>query len=307
MKKVAFIVGRFQVPYLTDSHIEEIGKIIRSYEETVFVIGLAFPDASVENPLDLDSRKNLIREYFGDKKVIYIKDQYSDDEWSKNLDKITYSCVKGRYEKSEMVLFGSAENFAERYFGKLATKEMEPIAILNKQAVKHKINTISHKSHEWRYGAFHVALNQFCNPMPCVDMLVVDKERGRVLLGRKEKQDKYRFFGGFSENFGSYEDDAIRELCEETGLTPNCFGEPEYLLSSIIDDWRYRGMKSKVKTVLFLVEYLEGKPEPSDDIFEVRWVSFEELMNDFLFKNKIVGGHREMLLEAIHKNKFSVK
>lgn len=304
MKKAVAIIGRFQVPYFTDSHVKVINRILDNSSDVIFIVGLAYPASSIENPLDLDSRKNLIEEYFGPQKIFYIKDQYSDVEWSENLDKIVNNFYKKRYKKEEVVLYGSAENFAERYFGEFSVEEMEPINILNKEYVKKEVNNNSFKNNEWRNGAFHVALNQFCNPMPCVDMLVVDRVRGRILLGRKEKQDKYRFFGGFAENFGSYEDDAIRELCEETGLTPNCFGKPEYILSGIVDDWRYRGMQAKIKTVLFLVEYLEGKPFPSDDIFEVVWISFEELLNDFIPNDKIVSGHREMLLNALEKINF---
>jgi len=172
---------------------------------------------------------------------------------------------------------------------------MDIISIASEKSILNEVNS-SHRGQEFRNGAFHVALNQFNNPMPCVDMAVIDKGCQRILLGRKEGQDEYRFFGGFAENFGSYEDDAIRELTEETGLPKESFGKPRYLSSNIVSDWRYIYTERKVKTMLFLVPFLGGMPKASDDICEVLWAQINDVTDGTI---KLVGSHDKMFAENV--------
>ncbi|HTL81960.1 MAG TPA: NUDIX domain-containing protein [Bacteroidia bacterium] len=117
---------------------------------------------------------------------------------------------------------------------------------------------------------------------------VVIRKNGKILLGRKPTQQKFRFPGGFADPAldNSYEDSAKREAKEETSLDVH---EVKYLGSSRIDDPRYRGTEDCIITHLFLTENFSGNEKAADDIAEIKW--FEESLlteNDFVDEHHVL-------------------
>src|ERR1041385_6524306 len=93
---------------------------------------------------------------------------------------------------------------------------------------------------------------------PTVDVVI--ERGGKLLLGRKPNQEKFRFVGGFADPAldHSYEDAAIREAKEETSLVVKSV---RYLGSTRIDDPRYRGTADSIITHLFFAEEWSGVPK----------------------------------------------
>jgi bifunctional NMN adenylyltransferase/nudix hydrolase len=112
---------------------------------------------------------------------------------------------------------------------------------------------------------------------PTVDIVI--QRDGKLLLGRKPHQQKFRFVGGFADPAldNSYEDAAIRETKEETGLIVS---EVKYLVSARIDDPRYRGTEDCIITHLFLATEWSGEPKAADDIAELKWFAASEISED---------------------------
>ena len=109
---------------------------------------------------------------------------------------------------------------------------------------------------------------------PTVDVVI--ERDGKLLLGRKASQQKFRFVGGFADPAldNSYEDAAKREAKEETSLIVSAV---RYLGSTRIDDPRYRGTPDCIITHLFFAEEWEGSPVASDDIAELKWFPKKEI------------------------------
>ena len=63
------------------------------------------------------------------------------------------------------------------------------------------------------------AVQTYRNPAPTVDVIILDPQRGVVLVERKNPPLGYALPGGFIEYGESAEDAARREALEETGLT----------------------------------------------------------------------------------------
>jgi bifunctional NMN adenylyltransferase/nudix hydrolase len=117
---------------------------------------------------------------------------------------------------------------------------------------------------------------------------VVIEREGKLLLGRKPHQQKFRFVGGFADPAfdNSYEDSAKREAKEETGLIVS---EVKYLGSARIDDPRYRGTPDCIITHLFLATDWKGEPVASDDIAELKWFPKSELSaSDFVEEHHVL-------------------
>jgi ADP-ribose pyrophosphatase YjhB (NUDIX family) len=84
------------------------------------------------------------------------------------------------------------------------------------------------------------------------------------MLAKRKNTSQWRFPGGFSDIVSSsFEDDACRDLLEETQLVGT---EIEYIGSTCIDDPRYRPQRDKIKTIFFAITSWEGTPIPSDDL-----------------------------------------
>jgi len=121
---------------------------------------------------------------------------------------------------------------------------------------------------------------------PTVDIVI--KKDGKLLLGRKAKQEKFRFLGGFADPAldNSYEEAAMREAKEESDLNVT---QVRYLGSTRIDDPRYRGTEHCIITHLFLAEKWSGEPVASDDIAELRWFDESTLsVNDFVDEHHVL-------------------
>ena len=117
---------------------------------------------------------------------------------------------------------------------------------------------------------------------------VVIECNGKLLLGRKAHQEKFRFVGGFADPQldNSYEDAAKREAKEETTLVVTAV---RYLGSTRIDDPRYRGTEDCIITHLFIAEEWSGEPNPTDDIAELKWFDKNEVSeNTFVDEHHVL-------------------
>ena len=64
---------------------------------------------------------------------------------------------------------------------------------------------------------------------------------------------------GIHSLIGGHAVDAVREVMEETGAD---IGQPRYVWSGIVDDWRYRDESDKILTTLFEAPYIFGPVKP---------------------------------------------
>lgn len=106
-----------------------------------------------------------------------------------------------------------------------------------------------------------------------------DKNKIEILLGRKHKEDKFRFVGGFI----SIEDESIlagakRELREEAGDIE--VGDWKFIANSRMNDPRYIDDKDRLFTTFYKCKYIFGRPQGADDIAEVKWFDIDEIKKE---------------------------
>lgn len=283
---VGIIVGRFQVPSLHEAHVDLIQSVLDRHPKVVIFLGLSPCKTTYNNPLDFEARKQLILQKFPDINVLYIKDEARDDVWSQKLDS-QIEDVLGPNQSA--VLYGSRDSFIPFYTTKkFPVIELEPDSYISGTEIRKEVSNKVKASPDFRAGVIWAVGNQYPSCLPTVDVAIVDRDKGRILLARKSGQKAYRFVGGFaSTKSHTYEEDARREVMEETGLDVS---EPIYSFSCIIDDWRYRREANKIKTLFFICDYVSGCPTASDDISEVRWFEFGKVELE-----DIVEEHRELM------------
>lgn len=280
---VGVIVGRFQVAELHEGHKNLIQGVIDDHEKVVIFLGLSPCRVTRQNPLDFESRKQMILDEFPEVIVLYAKDVPSDDAWSKRLDE-QISDVVG--PTSTVTLYGGRESFIDHYTGRYQTCEIEQDVYVSGTSERKKVSVKTKASGDFRAGVIWAAYNQYPKAIPTVDVIIWDANK-RLLMARKPDEALYRFIGGFAQGHETYEQSARREVSEEAHIE---ISDPKYVGSHVVDDWRYRRELDGIVTVLFEATHVFGRPTPDDDICELRWFHADEIS-----ENDLVVEHRPLL------------
>lgn len=296
--EVGVIVGRFQVAELHEAHRDLIQTVVDRHPRTIIFLGNAPIMGSYENPLDFDCRAQMIKDEFPEVTVLFIPDCRCDIAWSSNLDYLISGVVQpGR----KVVLYGSRDSFIKGYHGRYDTQELVSEVHISGSKVREEIRKENINSVDFRKGMIMCSSIQFPTVHPCVDIAVIDysNNRPKVLLAQKttDPKDKWRFIGGFADPEVSigYENDAVREAREETGLYVS---DPKYVGSFPINDWRYRNERNKIITTFFIGKYTHGRAEPRDDLKggKLWWANVNELHKDLFIED-----HQPLFLALIDK------
>lgn len=288
---VGIVVGRFQVPELHDAHLDLIQTVCDAHDKVIVFLGLAAVKVTKENPLDFEARKQMILEAFPQITVVYCNDSHSDKVWSKNLDHNIERLVT---PAQSVVIYGSRDSFIGHYSGKYPTAELVQESWVSGSEARKRISRRSTKATaDFRAGVVWATQSQYSKCHPTVDVAIFNDDETKILLARKQDEKEYRLVGGFADpGSTSYEADARREVAEETGIE---ITDPEYVGSFLIDDWRYRKESDKIKTLLFKAKHLYGRPDPDDDIVEVKWFDVSEIK-----LKDIRPEHQEMIAKLIN-------
>lgn len=277
---VGVIVGRFQTPALTTAHCDLIQSIAARHKKFVIVLGISPVLCSLNNPLDFTSRKAMILERYPSTTILSIADVNSDEVWSRTLDQR----LREIHPTESILLYGGRDSFIKHYSGQFTTVEMENERpeISGTQAREDAAHDVR-CSEDFRRGVIYATRNQYRKSIVTVDVAItrVVDPKGQsmeVLLGRKATEKKFRFIGGFAEPTSeSYEADARREVQEETGCAIDVL---THIGSYLIDDWRFRNERDKIKTIFYEGSYAHGPVRAADDIAEVRWFDVTKLSHE---------------------------
>jgi bifunctional NMN adenylyltransferase/nudix hydrolase len=283
---VGVIVGRFQVAELTEAHFDLIKTVCNEHAKVLLFLGLSPAIGTRNNPLDLECRRQMIEQQLNahnppitNVTILYIKDVPSDEVWTKNLNNM----VRDNLNPGQTaILYGSRDSFIKHYTGGYQTQELIPERVISGSEMRKNISKRTKNTKDFREGVIWAVYNQYPKVFATVDIAPVDIPNQTVLLGRKENENKLRFVGGFAmPESRSYEQDAVRELEEETGIKAT-EESLVYIGSTFVDDWRYRSEIDKIKTIFFFVPHPGGSVKADDDIAEVRWVKISDLTEDML-------------------------
>lgn len=254
MKKfqVGVVVGRFQVPELTEAHKQIIAMAKLCHEKYMVVIACTSVKGSKRDPLDFDTRYSMVKYQFPDAIITHIMDNPSDEIWSQNLDGRIISQVG----KKKVLLYAGTNGFDKSYFGRFPVKKVKEIDFYRGTELREIEGKIVPTTKEGRCGVIYGVTDRYPTAYPTVDIAVLN-EHNMILLGVKHDQKGLRFPGGFVDpTDATLEAAAKREVGEECGGIET--GDYEYVCSGIVDDWRYRNREEKVMSTLFQCKYVFG-------------------------------------------------
>ncbi len=279
---IGVVVARFQVDELTEGQHDLIKTVISHHDKVLIFLGISPAKNTQVNPMDYKTRELMIRESYPDVTVLPIYDVNNDEQWSRTLDKR----IREVFSIGSVTLYGSRDGFIPKYKGGFQTVELEPRVKVSGSEIRKKLSQKIVSSKDFRHGVIYASHDRYPTTFPTVDAAILD-EKGRVLLARKKTDDpnKWRFIGGFVDinQDDSFQEAVKREVMEETNSLG--VGEPEYIGSAKIDDWRYRDERDGIITTFFAIPYLFGDPKASDDIDDLRWFDCEQVIRNegFIF------------------------
>lgn len=293
---IGVLVARFQVNELHVGHKELLNYVIERHKKVILFLGVPRIKNTKRNPLDFATRKAMIQKDFPNIVILPLNDQRYNDKWSQELD----SLIPMAYGDGKALLYGSRDSFIPYYGGKYTTVELEPSVEYNGTEIRENVSKEILESSDFRAGIIHAIYAQRACTYPTVD-IVAYNDNGQILLAKKPNEKYWRFVGGFVDRGDeSYEAAAKREFREETG--GNCeIGEPNYVLSHKVNDWRYAKEESGIMTTLYMAPHRFGMAKPSDDIAEVSWVDVQKLSNFDGVRTMIMPEHRDMMIKFIDK------
>lgn len=297
---VGALVGRFQVPELHDGHREVLNFVSERHDHMIVVLGNnATGIATAENPLDYKSREQMIEAEYPEATIFYIEDEWSDIHWSKKLDGLIQGALGSPLQSVQ--LYGGRDSFISHYHGKWPTQELEADAKVSATQIRAEVRKRRPDDDvAFRRGSVYTANRRFPTTYTTVDIAVFNDGLTEILLGRKPREDKWRLCGGFAEPHSpDFESDAAREALEELNITVT---QPIYVASQFIDDWRYKGERDKIKTILFAAKRKDGEVVAGDDIEAAEWFKIDKEFGDYTLNGqRVVSAVMENHVSLVNK------
>ena len=268
---VGVIIARLQTPYLHDGHKALLDHVTNKHFNVIVFLGIPRIQNTKRNPLDYNTRKQMIQHSYPNVTVLPLEDNRSDEKWSANVD----NNIRTIFPDKSALIYGSRDSFIPHYHGKYVVEEFPIVGQHNATDIRAIGSEVVKQSEDFRAGVIYGIYKQRPVTYPTVDVVVVDGDK--ILLARKPSETLFRFVGGFVDRTDpNWEAAARRELYEETKLS--ALGM-EYVCSQAVEDWRYAKEESGIMTTLFMTHAWDqmGKPEASDDIQEVKWFDIKHL------------------------------
>lgn len=268
------IVGRFQVDELHPGHLELFRQVAALHERVIVFIGVPRTVPTKRNPMDFEIRKKMIQHDYPDFLIFPLRDEKSDEFWSKRLDETILSMTQFN---GHVTLYGGRDSFAPHYFGNHEVHQLDIPNPTSGTEIREKLSNHVMESKEFRAGVIYAAFNQFPRMLATVDIAVLHNTGNgvKLLLGRKPGESLWRFVGGFVNKGEKFEAAARRETYEETNLDINSI---ENLGSYPIKDWRYaQDSDAGITTTFYMAWSVTQGGKASDDIAEIKWFPFDAL------------------------------
>jgi len=302
MKKdsVGIVVGRFQVPELTLAHKDLLSFLAnKNHTETAIFLGSSiYPNRN--NPLSYTYRRAKINEYLELKNltIFNIVDEKDNNIWSSKLDLM----IQEQYKNFEVTLYGGRDSFINRYSGKFKNSFCDVtqygINYLDSGTISRNSITSSNST-SFGKGIIFAFNNQYPSIKSTVDIAVIDKDTGALLVIEKKSDNGFhRFPGGHIDlNDTNLRISACRELREEVGIS-QIFNNMIYIGSSKINDWRFTDKNNEGVMTTFFCTFVDRKtiiPIANDDADYCGWMSAKDFDKIIVEEHKIL---LKMLIES---------
>lgn len=114
-KRIGVVIGRFQVPELTDGHLALLDHVLKGSDDVCVLVGVS-PTVSVKNLLPFDCVEQVIRTSYPEIFHVHpLEDIPGQDlQWSMQIDRF----LSLLFPRCEISLYGGRDSFKDHYVGR---------------------------------------------------------------------------------------------------------------------------------------------------------------------------------------------
>lgn len=283
MNRIGIVVGRFQVKKLHEGHMMLLRHAHKESDVLLILLGTSRCEPNRREPEDFKTRQLQMNAAYPEAVVLPIFDQASDEVWSNQLTNLVYSLYP---DLTKATIYGGRDSCLDHYTGPFSRELVSDLSIGSGTLERERDARFPLATEDFRHGCIYTAYHMRPSPLMAVDIAIMkpyeDKNRSKLLLGRKGGETKWRFPGGKVDiDDTDLETCGAREAHEETGLVVDP-KDLRYISSHLVDDWRYRdNPDKKIMTTLYLVNVKnESIAKAGDDLKEVQWFDLNSVTVD---------------------------
>ena len=118
---IGVVIGRFQVPKLTENHKGLIDYVAKQSKQVIVLLGISPLKTTANNPLDYGARVRMIEEDYPDICTTHVIDCQDDEVWSGRIDQTLHGLVS---PGMSVALYGGRDSFIKHYSGEYKTIEL---------------------------------------------------------------------------------------------------------------------------------------------------------------------------------------
>ncbi len=233
------------------------------------VLGVAQGNATNKNPLSFEMREHMVRETIGkwDGDLVILPSPTRPSSYAVRSAHID-TLIRKEFPGQDAVIYGSRDSFIHRYTGRFPVEEIGTIFRGSATGIRDAID-VRHTP-DFRAGVIWSSVRRKALTYPAVDVAVVAD--GHVLLIKKFGEDLWRFPGSFynPELDDRYEATGLRVVSKE--LPGVKCGPLTFCGSCHIPDWRYKGARDGVVSLLMHATYSDGEVRLGKGIECAGWV-----------------------------------
>jgi len=271
---------RIQIDDLHDAHIELINIMLETHKRLIIVLGVRPIIFTAKNALTFQMRKQAFFEVFGNYKhritLLYINDVRDDHIWSNNFDNL----IKNNIKENETVrCCGGRDSFLNYYHNNIYEKwvitDFTQSEFISATAKRNEIAKTTIFDSSFRRGVIYSALNLPGQCVPSIDVAIYD-HYGNILMGQRVDELSYRFIGGWVQPRETFEMACNRIVKTKCGIA---IDNLQPIRSFCNFDWKFKGERDDLTTMLYTAYITEGTPEPLGNLKYLRWVSIVDILN----------------------------
>jgi bifunctional NMN adenylyltransferase/nudix hydrolase len=279
---VGVVIGRFQLPRPHPGHIDLIQEVCSRHKHVLVLVGYtqsALP--SIHDPIPEGLRTAVLRDLLAEPTMVWpLADCPDDLQWSHKVDERVAAFAEQLKLPvgTAAVLYGGPENALSHYRGAHEVHSQSGGWAWSRSGTEIRLRIGPSTDERFLAGMVYAQRLRPALSYQTIDAAIYNAGTKSLLLGQKAEYGSAGvLIGGFVDaTDASLEATVKRECWEEAGQIE--IGDPTYLASFRVHDWRYRNSPDKILTALFAVPFIFGAPKGADDLQSVRWVPYAEAL-----------------------------
>lgn len=157
MSDVGVVIGRFQVPKLTDGHTYLIDEALSKHRRVIVLLGSSQEWGTKKNPLNYQTRARMIQEEYPEVITCPLPDFDNDSVWSDRIDETVKSVG---WDVTSCVIYGGRNSFHPHYKGNFQVVICDSgVEGISGTSLRKSVGKVARSTEDFRRGVIYATQN----------------------------------------------------------------------------------------------------------------------------------------------------